>query len=176
MKKIVFLLISSMMIISCGSGGGGSTPTGPTPTVDTVSFSPTTPTAGSNYVKMEQVSVSGDTVIIAVKAVSITEPVGGLAVDVTYDTSKLSFISTTNGDVINGNASYKETDNGGAVVMTISDVVDASPSANGTLFTITFKGTATGSGSVVLQNNSLFNASGNSINGVSWYGGTVTVE
>lgn len=175
MKKIV-LLISSLMIISCGGGGGGgSSPTGPTG--HTVSFSATTPAVGSNYVRMEQVSVSGDTVTISVKAVSVAEPVGGLAVDVTYDTSKLSFVSASNGDVVSGNtSSFVATDSSGTVIISASDVTDASPSSNGTLFTITLKGISTGAGSVGIANSTLFNAAGSAISGVNWYGGTVTVQ
>lgn len=176
MKKIV-LLISSLVLISCGGGGGGggSSPTGPTS--HTVSFTPTTSTAGSNYVKMEQVSISGDTVTIAVKAVSIAEPVGGMALDVSYDTSKISYVSATNGDAISGNtSSFVATDSSGMVIISASDVTDASPSSNGTLFTITLKGISAGAGSVGIANSTLFNAGGNAISGVSWYGGTVTVN
>lgn len=180
MKKIV-LLISTLMIISCGGGGGGgggSTPTGPTPpTGHTVSFSPTTPAVGSNYVRMEQVSVSGDTVTIAVKAVSIAEPVGGLALDVTYDASKLSFVSASNGDVVSGNtSSFVATGSGGTAIISASDVTDALPTSNGSLFTITLKGISTGTGSVGIANSTLFNAAGSAISGVNWYGGTVTVQ
>src|SRR3990172_910397 len=174
MKNIV-LLISSLMIISCGGGGGGggSTPTSPS-TGLTSSFNAVTPAVGSNYVKMEQVSASVDTVTIAVKAVSIAEPVGGMALDVSYDTSKLSYVSATNGDVISGNtSSFVATDSSGTVIISASDVTDASPSSNGTLFTITLKGVSTGAGSVGLANGSLFNASGGSIRGISWYGGAV---
>lgn len=178
--KMIVLLISTLMIISCGGGGGGegSTPTGPTPPTGlTVSFSPTTPAVGSNYVRMEQVSVSGDTVTITVKAVSVAEPVGGLALDVTYDASKLSFASASNGDVVSGNtSSFVATDSSGTVIISVSDVVDASPSSNGTLFTITLKGISAGAGSVGITNHTLFNAAGNAISGVNWYGGTVTVQ
>ena len=180
MKKIV-LLVSTLMLISCGGGGGGGgsndTPTGPSPTSYTASFDANTPSASSNYVKMEQTSISGDTVTIAVKAVSIAEPVGGLAVDVTYDTTKLEYVSATNGDAINGNtSSFAASDSSGTVIISVSDVTDSSPVTSGTLLTITFKGTAKGDGSVGLSNGSLFNAGGDIISGVSWYGGTVVVE
>lgn len=175
MKKIV-LLISSLMIISCGGGGGGGgTPTEPSPTGHTVSFSLAAPAVGSNYVKMEQVSISGDTVTIAVKAVSIAEPVGGMALDV--DTSRLEFVSASNGDVVSGNtSSFVATDSNGTVIVSVTDVPDASPSSNGTLFTIRLKGISTGTGSVGITNSTLFNAGGSAISGVSWYGGTVTVQ
>jgi hypothetical protein len=174
MKKIV-LLISSMMIISCGGGGGGSTPTGPTG--HTVSFSAASPSVSSNYVKMEQSSVSGDMVIIAVKAVSIAEPVGGMAIYVTYDNRYLEFVLASNGDVVTGSAyGFDADDDGsGTVVISVSDVTDAFPVSGGTLFNITFKGTATGNGSIGLTNSSLFNAGGSAIS-VNWYGGTATVE
>lgn len=174
-KRILAILFISLTTVSCGGGGGGSSPTGPS--AYTVSFSAATPSAGSNYVKMEQVSVSGDTVTIAVKAVSIAEPVGGLAVDVTYDTTKLSFVSASNGDVVSGNtASFVATDSSGTVIISASDVTDASPSSSGTLFTITFKGIAAGNGSVSLASSGLFSASGSVISGISWDGGTVTVQ
>lgn len=173
MKRILVAILS-LTIISCGGGGGGS-PTGPSGR--TVSFSATAPSVGSNYVNMEQVTISGDTVTIAVKAVSIAEPVGGLALDVTYDTSKLNFVSASNGNVVSGNtSSFIASDNNGSVIISASDVIDASPAANGTLFTIKFKGTAAGNGSVGFSGSSLFNASGGAIGGISWTGGTVTVQ
>lgn len=174
MKKI-FLLISSLLIISCGGGGGGSSPTGPSG--HTAAFTADSPSVGANYVKMEQVSASGDTVTITIKAVSIAEPVGGMAVDVTYDTSKLSFVSASNGDVIGGSTvSFVASDSGGTVVISASDVMDVSPVSNGTLFNITLKGSTAGNGSVGLANGSLFNAAGNAIAGINWYGGTVSVQ
>jgi len=173
-KNTILVLLLSLSMNSCG-GGGVSSPTGPTG--HTVSFSPTTPSVGSNYVKMEQTSVSGDTVIIAVKAVSIAEPVGGLAIDVTYDTSKLSFVSASNGGVVTGNtSSFIATDNSGTVVVSVTDVPDPAPSASGALFTITLKGISTGAGNVGISNHALFNAAGGAISGVTWTGGSVTVQ
>lgn len=172
----ILMLASAIPIVSCGGGGGGSSPTSPS-TSYSASFTATTPTAGSNYVKMEQVSTSGDTVTIAVKAVSIIEPVGGMALDVTYDASKLSFVSASNGDAISGNtSSFAATNGSGTVVISASDVVDSSPVSSGTLFTIKFKGTTTGNVSVAITNNSLFNASGNRISTNNWYGGTVVMQ
>lgn len=176
MKKIsitVLILISVMSIISCGGGGGSS----PTSSSYIASFTATTPTAGSSYVKMEQTSVNGDTVTIAVKAVSIAEPVGGMAIDVTYDSSKLEYVSTSNGGAVSGNtASFAASNSSGIVVISASDVTDSSPASDGTLFTIQFRGTAAGSGSVALSNSALFNAGGDIISDISWYGGTVTVQ
>lgn len=172
----ILILASTISIISCGGGGGGGgTPTGPSGV--TASFSATPTSVASNYVKMEQVSATGDTVTIAVKAVSIAQPVGGMAVDVTYDTSKLSYVSSANGDVINGNSSsFIATNNSGIVTISVTDVPDPQPKTDGTLFTIVFKGTTTGSGNVGLTGGSLFSASGGVNSGVTWYGGTVTVQ
>lgn len=179
MKKIV-LLISLLLVVSCGwfkKDDDDDTPTSPSTTSYTASFTATTPSASSNYVKMEQKSTSGDKVTIAVKAVSIAEPAGGLAIDVTYDTTELEYVSATNGDMITGStSSLTTTDNDGTVIISASDVVDASSTDNGTLFTIKFKGKAAGSGSVRLSNGALFNAGGDEIDGISWYGGTVTVQ
>lgn len=174
MKKIVLaMLIAAVAVLNTACP-----PKWPTePTGDTISFSSSAVTAASNYVKMEQASTNGDTVTIRVKAVSIAEPVGGMAVDITYDAARLEFLSASNGNVISGDtSSFAATDNNGTVVIDASDVTDASPMASGTLFTVKFKGIATGNGSVGISNHTLFNASGNSISGISWYGGTVTVQ
>lgn len=173
-KNSLIALFILTALISCG-GCSGSGPTGPTGY--TVSFTPETASAGGNYVALENVSVAGDSVTIAAKATGIFEPVGGMALDFEYDPAKLSFVSASNGGLVSGSTvSFMNLDNNGRVVISASDVSDASPSSSGTLFTITLKGKAAGNGAVSITNATFFNAAGNVISGVSWYGGTVTVQ
>lgn len=174
MKKALLtalILTSGLYLISCG---GGST-TGPS---HTATLSATTPSVAANYVKMEQLSANGDTVTIAVKAVNLAQRAGGMAVDVTYDAFHLTYISAANGDLIAGNTySFIATNNSGIVTLSVTDVPDLQPKTDGTLFTIVFKGTATGSATVGLTTgSSLFSASGSAISGISWSGGTVIVQ
>lgn len=169
----ILMLASVISIISCG----GNSPTSPSASYS-ASFTATTPTAGNNYVKMEQVSTSGDTVTIAVKAVSIAESAGGMAVYLTYDANRLSHVSTTNDGVFAGKTFLADDDGNGTIVVSASDTSHSLSFTDGTLFTVTLKGTTTGNGAIGFQSgaNTLFNAGNSSISGISWYGGTASVQ
>ena len=168
--RLTVALLLTLSSIACG----GSSSTGPSLTA---TFSPGA-AATNNSVTLEEVSSSGSTVTVAVKFNVIAEPFKGATVDITYDAAVISVLSVSQGNLLTGSISFLSTDDGAGSLL-ISNV-DASPSGStsGTLCTLTFKGIAAGSGAVTLlaASSAIFNGSGDTIPGVTWSGGTVTVN
>ncbi|MDD5771991.1 MAG: cohesin domain-containing protein [bacterium] len=189
MRRFKFLIsiisISVLFILnSCGkSGGGSSMPL--TGTGDTISFTPSG-TPSDNTVYLEQVSINNDEINLAVKVKNGTD-VYGAAIEITYDSSKINYISLRKGDYLGteGDIVFSAMLDRGkeGTLLVGSDKKGDVPGANGdgTLVTIVFRALTTQANTAIgfnVQNSALksSNAHNPNIAGTSWIGGSLNYQ
>lgn len=89
---------SALVLAGCGGGGGSDAGAGPDPSPNPViaAFAADTTSPGANTVSMLEGSKSGDTVTVRV-AVTNTTALYATAFDLTYDDTKVSYVSFSAG-------------------------------------------------------------------------------
>lgn len=176
----MFCILSALVIISaCGGGGGGGSSTSPS---STITFTADSSSPGSNTVYMTRNSSesSGNTLAVDIK-VNNASDVYGAAFDVDFDSSKMTYSTYSNGSFLEqggASVSYQvatQSGNSGKLVVGISKQGAVSGASGiGTLLTLKFN--VSGGTDIDFSNNQLANSSGSSISGITWSGGTVTVQ
>lgn len=176
---IMICLASFLFIIACDKKTEGITnPT--TTTNSSISFS-SSGIGGNNTVYMAYNNVSNNILAIDVKAGSLSSGVYGAAFDVDFDSSKMIFDSYVAGSFLEngGNTvSYQvglQSGNSGKLIVGISRQGNVSGvTGSGTIVTLKFK--VTSAGSLAFSNSAIMDPSNQVISGISWSGGTVTVQ
>lgn len=172
-----FLLVAALVACGGGGGGGGGGPTQPQPGV---TFSPSS-TAGSNSIAL---SGAGDTnattFTLSVDANQVTD-LYGVAFDLSYPQSVLSFQQATEGTVLNAGGGTQtslqvaEASNGDLLVGLSRLGSVSGLTGSGTLLTLKFTITAGGSGNIDFSANHAYDSNGSPISGMQWVGGTLQV-
>ena len=170
--KLILVLGLALMTTACDKK-----PVDPTAII---LFSGSTPGNNSVYMSRNSSLSSGNTLSVDIKVNNVSN-VYGAAFDVDFDSSKMTYDSYSAGSLLEsgGNAvSYQaglQSGNSGKLIAGISRQAGASGvSGSGILITLKFK--VTGNSAISFSNNSLKDSTNQSISGVTWSGGTVTVQ
>jgi len=165
-------------LAACGGGGGGGG--GPTQPQPGVTFSPSS-TAGANSVAL---SGAGDTTAttftLTVNASQVTD-LYGVAFELSYPQSVLSFQQASEGTVLNAGGGTQtslqvtEATNGDLVVGLSRLGSVGGFTGSGTLLTLKFSISNPGSGAISFSANQAYDSAGSPISGLQWVGGTLQV-
>lgn len=183
LQMLAFLGILASIACGGGGGGGGGTPAPPPP--------PTVPVAGITYtagsapaqesITLVQGAVSTTELTLEVRAVNV-EDLFGVSFDLTFPSSLLRLDSVTEEPWLSSNGaaqtSFLTNDSqAGTLVVGFSRLgAVAGRTGSGTLMTLRFTATGTGSGTFSFSNNEFFDRDGVSVSGISWAGGSVMVQ
>ncbi|MFY9826056.1 MAG: cohesin domain-containing protein [Thermoanaerobaculia bacterium] len=176
-SAVLGLALLLLLTLACGGGGGGGGPTAPPPPAAGITFTPQG-APGSNAVFLGSgAATTATTLVLEVRANQVTD-LYGVAFDLTYPSTVLTFSRATAGPLLGGSSGSVQ-----AVVSTPGTLVvggshlGAVPGANGSgvVLTLEFTATAAGTGSFAYAHNSAFNSSGQTLAGISWLAGSVQV-
>jgi hypothetical protein len=168
------------LLAACGGGGSGGTPTGPPPPTSSVVFTPAG-TGGTNSVSLvAESSTDPTTLVLDVHAGGVTD-LYGVAFNLTYPKQVLQFAGATEGTFENAagsvNTAFQVTESpAGTLVVAVSRLgAVTGASGSGTLVTLRFTATASGSGAFTFSRNRGFDSTGAQIAGLTWVAGSVQV-
>ena len=168
-------VVAVAVLAACGGDGGGGG--GPTPPPASIAFTPT-PGAAPNSIALAQAAGSTSTTLrLDVRAEQVTG-LYGVAFDLVYPSTALSFVSGAEGAFLGGTQTsfqIHESSPGRLVIGVTRLGAVAGVAGTGTLLTLQFGSRGAGTGSFFFEQNTAFNASGGAIAGVTWRGGSVTV-
>lgn len=170
---IMSSILTLLMVTACGGGGGGNGPTSPS---TTISFSGTNPGSNTVYMTKNSSLSSGNTLAIDVKVNNLSN-VYGAAFDMDFDSSKMTYSSYVKGDFLGTVEPNVVLQSGGSnkLVVGVSKQGTATgATGSGTLVTLKFN--VTSGGSLAFSNSAIMDPSNQVISGISWSGGTVTVQ
>ena len=170
---IMSSILTLLMVTACGGGGGDNGPTSPS---TTLSFSGINPGSNAVYMTKNSSLSSGDTLAIDVKANGISGNVKGAAFDVDFDSTKITYSSYAEGNFFGSGSSTIAALQQGSSSKVVVGVSTASGTVTGSGTIVTLKFKVTGSSSVAFSNYELRDSSNQSISGITWSGGTVTVQ
>jgi len=146
-----------------------------------IDFSGTT-SPGDNTIYMAKNSSLSSGDIIAIDAmVKNVNGVFGAAFDVDFDSTKITYDNHVSGSFLEqGGATVNylavlQSNNNNKLVVGISRQTGTA-TGSGTLITLKFKAVANGTANLSFSNNGLTDAGNQAISGISWSGGTVTVQ
>ena len=174
---LIGLVIAALFISACsGGGGGGSSPVAPS---KTISFSGSS--SGYNVYMAKNNSLStSDIFAVDVKVDNVTG-VYGAAFDVNFDSTKMMYSNHAAGSFLEqgGNTvtynAATQSGNSSKLLVGISRQAGATGAAgSGSLVTLKFN--VTSGGSIAISNSELKDSSNLLISGITWTGGTVTVQ
>lgn len=177
------LLLTLVTAPACGGGGGASSDPGPgnSPTPVSASFVAAQPTPGANTVAMLQAAKSNDVVSVWVTLTN-TSNVFGVAFDVVYDDTQVTYLGYTPGVALEaggGIPNYTVSgSNPGRVVVGIARTNGTSTNIAATraVITLQFRVKQAGTSEVGLESGVVTNAQQppTELPGISWYAGALT--
>lgn len=167
-------LLAILWLAACGgriSGGGGTPPTGPLPTIV---FTPDR-AAGSNSVTMR--SGAGSTASVLQLEIFATEVLNVQAVDfvLLFPNELLRFDSFERGELIGAGAQVIVGGGGNALSFQLLRTAATAASGSGRILTITLTATGAGDGRLDFLDPVAEDPLGLEIAGIDWIGGTVRV-
>ncbi len=161
-----------------GGGGGGGGPTEPPPPQSGITFTASGATGANTVTLAQGAGTTSTTLVLEVRANQVTG-LYGLAFDLSYPSSLLTFTQGTEGMVLSNGASTsfqaREASTGNLVVGLTRLGPVAGLDANGVLLTLTFTSSAAGNGSFTFARNQGVGADGLGLIALAWGGGSVQV-
>lgn len=168
----------ALALAACGGGGGGggpTTPPPPPPPVAGITFTPAGSAASPGIALVASPASTAARLVLEVRATGISN-LYGVAFDLQYPGTVLAFASAGNAGSILSAGTFQ-------VSHTATDVVVGETllggvhgvSGNGLLATIELTSSASGNGTFTFTRNTVFDAAGKPIAGVTWTAGSVTV-
>ncbi len=175
---ILILAILLALALACGGGGGGG-PTAPTPTptpVAGITFTPQGAPGSSTVFLASGAATTATTLVLEVRANQVTD-LYGVAFDLTYPGTVLTFSRVTAGPLLGTSGSVQAAVSAPGTLVVGGSHLGAVPGANGSgvVLTLEFTATAAGQGSFAFTRNSAFNSAGQTPAGTSWLAGSVQV-
>lgn len=176
-KSLKTIIYFSLIITIHGCGAdAGNTNIISNPT-QVNAFTNVTPGGQAIYLSQNNALSNDNTLAINVKA-NNTSNVYGTVFDVDFDSTKMTYESYAAGNYLeNGGATvtYMLTPSSGKLIVGISRLgTVGGVSGSGTIVTLKFKAVAAGVASVDFSNNTVRDSGNQSIQGVTWNGGTAT--
>jgi hypothetical protein len=176
---VAALAVASLLSLACGGGGGGGGPTSPTPTptpAASIVFTPAGAPASNALFLASSTATTATTLVLEVRANQVTD-LYGVAFDLTYPSTQLSFSRVTAGPLLGASGSAQAAVSAPGTLVVGGSHLGAVPGANGSgvVLTLEFTATAAGTGSFAYTRNSAFNSSGQTLAGTSWLAGSVQV-
>ncbi|MDD5774145.1 MAG: cohesin domain-containing protein [bacterium] len=183
--KIINIISSVVMFLFMaltGCGANKSDPVNPT-SAQVISFT-ASGSPSTNSVYLEKVSTNNDEITLAIKVKEGTD-VYGAAPTITYDGSKINFVSASaSGSYLGNDLAFfavKLNDQEGTLIIGIDKKgTSAGTGGDGTLLTIVLKATSTQSNTAIefnTTNSLLYNSqpkSNNTISNTTWLGGSLS--
>jgi hypothetical protein len=174
---ILLLLLPSLLLAACGGGGGGGggTPTEPPPPVAGIVFTPQAAPGANSLYLASGAATTATTLVLELRANQVTD-LYGVAFDLTYPATQLTFVRATAGALLNNGAVQAAASSPGTLIVGGTHL-GATPgsSGSGVVLTLEFTAPAAGSGSFAFARNSALNSTGGAIAGLTWLAGSVTV-
>lgn len=175
-RPALLALAVALLLAACGGGGGGGGPTAPPPPSSGISFTPAGSSAGPAVALVAQ-STTGGALVLRLEARGFTD-VYGLYFDLSYPNAVLSFQGATEGTFLStgGATAFEIAEEAGNLIVGLSRL-GATPgvSGDGTLLTLRFSGSGTGSGALSFSRNQGIASDGDPV-ALDWVGGNVTVS
>ena len=179
LRLVLALVLTALLAAACGGGGGGGGgPTEPPPPQTGITFTASGATGGNTVTLASGAGTNSNTLVLEVRANQVTG-LFGLAFDLSYPSTVLTFTQGTEGTVLSSGAptsfQVREVSPGNLVVGLTRLGPVAGLDANGVLMTLTFTSTAAGSGSFAFGRNEGIGADGLGLIALAWGGGSVQV-
>ncbi|MEE2776758.1 MAG: hypothetical protein VYE73_08355 [Acidobacteriota bacterium] len=175
-------LLAAVVLAACGGGGGGgptAPPVPPTPEPATIKFS--TDGGGSNTIALVQVGdESPDSLFLNLEATEVSD-LYAIAFDLAMPTTVLELVSVGEGGFLDemgaAPTSFQLVDDGaGRLVVGLTRLGGGGGvNGSGTLLMFEFARAAVGEGVFALVDTSALDRKADPIDGVTWFGGTVSV-
>lgn len=169
--NLILVLGLSLMASACDKLP--ETLTAPT---TTTAFSSSAPSSNTVYMTKNSSLSSGDTLAIDVKANGLSGNVKGAAFDVDFDSTKITYSSYAEGNFFGSGSSTIAALQQGSSSKVVVGVSTGSGTVTGSGTIVTLKFKVKGNSSVAFSNYELRDSSNQSVSGISWSGGTVTVQ
>lgn len=174
----VFLLLVLPLLLApaaCGGGGGGGPTAPPPPPPPTRSIVVTPDTAGTTGVSIAAgAATTTTTLVLEIRANAVTD-LYGLAFDLRYPNAALRYVRADAGPFLSG-ANLQAFDSQGTLIVGLSKLgAVAGADGSGVLMTIEFQSLATGQGTFAFSNNTAIDSSAQTLSGLTWSAGTVSV-
>lgn len=171
----LLLAVLSLLALACGGGGGGG-PTSPPPPVAGIAFTPQGVPASNTVYLASGAATTATTLVLEVRASQVTD-LYGVAFDLSYPSTQLTFSRVTAGPLLGASGSVQAVASTPGTLVVGGSHLGAVPGANGSgvVLTLEFTAGAAGTGSFAFARNSAFNSSGQTLAGTSWLAGSVQV-
>lgn len=170
--NLVLVLGLALMFSACDK-----MPQAITDPTTTAAFSGSNPGTNSVYMVQNTSLSSGDTLAVDVKANNISGNVKGAAFDVDFDSAKITYLDKAGGDFFGaGSATEAKLQHGSTnkIVVGVTTTSGTATTNSGTIVTLKFK--VTGNSSIAFSNSELRDSNNQAISGITWNGGSVTVQ
>lgn len=185
-NKGIFLNMAVVFILLClvgckpfGGGDDNNSPAEPSK-VKAISFT-ASGNPGNNSVYLEKVSTNGDEITLDIKVKGGTD-VYDAALEINYDSSKISYVSSLKGDYLGANIYYLanlyNSQQGILLIGTGKKGNVLGANGDGSLCTVVFKALVVQTGNPIQFNNtnSCLNSPSSNISGTIWLGGTLSYQ
>ena len=174
----VLSLLAIIFLTACGGGGGDtSSNTGGGSSLLAASFTPDQAAPGPDSVTLQEGAASGNAVTVNVQVTDTPDLTGG-SFDLFYDPARFTFLSHNSGNLFESGGVTPiygvNEPTSGHLVIGVGGANPVSVNGSETLIRLTFRAEAQGSGAVTLDLADLQGASGGSVPGIAWSGGTLT--
>lgn len=169
-------------LTACGGGGGGGGPTNPTPPPNQreIVFTPGG-SAAADSISLVQTSATTSTTLELDLVANDIDGLYGVAFDLIYPASLLSFVGAEEGTHLSGadgeaSTSMQVSDDGGTLIVGLTrlGIVDG-VGGTGVLMTLTFTVTGSGSGQLVFDRARAVDSRGATLGDVVFEGGSLRV-
>ena len=177
---LVLALLLLTAPLACGGGGGGGG--GPTqPPAPSITFSADAPSPPANSVSLQRASSSqGSTLALDVVATDV-EDLYGVAFDLLYTATAHDYVRVEEGSFLSSDGmqttlQLADAGSGRLIVGLTRRGESDGISRSGVLMTVTFQAAGNGGGSLAFDQQRAVNRRGATIPGVTWPGGSVTVQ
>ena len=175
----IFSLLAIVFLTACGGGGGGTdgiTDGGGGSTLLAATFTPEQPAPGPNSVSLQEGASSGNAVTVLVEVTDTVDLTGG-SFDLYYDSARFTFLGNSAGNLFESagvTPIYGVNEPmAGHLVVGIGSGSAVPVNGSETLIRLTFRADANGSQPVSLEQTDLQSATGESVSGLTWAGGTL---
>lgn len=180
MKLSPWALLALLATLACGGGGGGGGGGGvvPPPPPPTITYAPATGSESANLSLVEAAGSSATVLRLQLDARNVSG-LYGLAFDLVYPGSALTFVRADAGGFLGGAGSTNlqvNSSSSGRLIVGLSRLgAVGGVSGSGTLMTLEFSSGSAGVGTLAFEQNSAFDSAARRITSVTWAGGSVTV-
>jgi hypothetical protein len=181
MKMAASIVLATLVLAGCGGGGGSDAPTGGSPGTLSATFIADQFSPSAGMVTMSQGSRAADSVTIKVNLTD-TSSVFGVAFDVVFDETKVTYVGFTKGTALenNGNTPNYTVDGSaqpGRLVVGVSRAGSTSTSVSGTkpVISLSFRVKELGDFPISFENSVVTDAQTvpQPLPGITWFAGTL---